>query len=110
MSRIVDRIARRHLEQKKATSEAQWEMADELLNQGLKHPLFRRYNKALAAFEKSLNEAKKRNEGYKRGPVGRTAAPDLLESCIRELEDVAEESTKLAKGIPAELAKNVTNW
>lgn len=103
------RIAQRHRD-REATSPVQWEMADEVLTQGLKHPLFRKYHHAIASFEKAMVVAKKQNEGHKRGPVGRTVAPDLLGSCMPELEDVAETASSLAKGIPSALERNVTRW
>jgi hypothetical protein len=82
---------------KNASSPMQWELAGEILDEGLKHKAFQVITKSLEEVEKALKEAKKRSDGMKKIGVGRTEDPTLVVSMVvPALKEHAEETMTVA--------------
>lgn len=86
---------------KRALSPAQWEMADDIAQQGASHPamkqLIKQLHDAANAVGPACAEAAKRIEGYKRTGAGRTVAPDMLQAELESVFSDVESTVKTFK-------------
>lgn len=91
---------------KNSSSQEQWEMAAEIIEQGEKHPAIKiikdQYEKILDA----LKECKKHSDGVKRIGVGRTEDPTFVMTYLQpEILELAKECTLIAKQLEQRLGR-----
>jgi len=82
---------------KGASSEEQWEMANDIINQGESHPAFKAIKAGWDEGVKAIAEAKRRSESMKRVGAGRTEDPTFVTTGITPaLKEYAEEVLTIA--------------
>ena len=70
------------LASKTATSPQQWELAGEILDQGMEHPVFGGVSFLWDKIVQAMGDAQKRSQNLRRRGVGRTEDPTLLLSMV----------------------------
>jgi hypothetical protein len=85
-------------------SQEQWEMADEILTKGDKHPAIKVVKTAYDEVLQALVDAAKRNDNLKKFGGGRTGAPDfIVAEVVPALRNLAEEATAVANQLEKRL-------
>lgn len=89
---------------KEASSEEQWEMANEILKQGERHPAFKVITDSWKDVLKALADAKKKSDNAQKAGFGRTTDPDLiLLGVVPALKEYAEEVAEVAQQLATRL-------
>jgi hypothetical protein len=92
---ILRQSAKRQVGPREATSQEQWEKAEEILTQGMAHWTLKKIKKAYDDFVAALAEGKTRNEGMKKRGVGSTEAPTFVTNAVEDLDALATEAKKV---------------
>ena len=88
------------------TSEAQWEMAAEILQKGEKHPAIKAVYDAYQEVVAQIDEAAVRSKNMKRIGVGRTEDPTLVVShVVPALRELAETASLIAEQMEKRLER-----
>ena len=104
-NQIIDTVLKENSKKYKlATTEEQWKLASEIIEQGEKHPALVVIKNQYEAILESIKRAAKLSDNMKKNDIGRTEDPTLV---ITQIKPEIEKLSKIADAVSKQLTQRL---